>query len=108
MPRNKEKDAIRWKVYYAENKDRLKASMRNSTLKYKYGISSDDYTAMYKEQKGRCAICNKKCKVLDIDHSHKDNMVRGLLCRRCNLAIGAFDDDITLLEKAVLYLLNYK
>jgi len=39
-----------------------------------------------------------------MDHCHKTNKIRGLLCGKCNSAIGFFDDDTELLEKAIDYL----
>lgn len=41
---------------------------------------------------------------LAVDHSHKTGRVRGLLCKRCNLTIGAAEDDIALLGKMIAYL----
>lgn len=41
---------------------------------------------------GACAICLKKYKNLVIDHCHNTGRVRGLLCHRCNVLIGGWDD----------------
>ena len=40
----------------------------------------------------------------NVDHCHKTGLIRGLLCARCNKAIGWFGDDPALLEAAALYL----
>lgn len=80
------------------------------TIASKY-ISFDDYLKLEELHKDVCAICGKKCssgKRLSIDHSHKTNKVRGLLCGSCNLGIGKFYDDIGLLEKAIVYLRKYE
>ena len=65
---------------YKYNKDKY--------LQRVYGITLKEYKALLKNQKYKCAICGKKqkdCKqALDVDHSHKDGKVRGLLCRFCN------------------------
>lgn len=45
---------------------------------------------------------------LAVDHCHKTNMVRGLLCHRCNTAIGLLNDDFTTLKSALKYLRHYK
>lgn len=54
-----------------------------------YGITVADFHAMVARQNGCCAVCGTKPKIrLDIDHNHASGAVRGLLCRRCNLALG--------------------
>lgn len=58
------------------------------------------------EQEGLCAICRQPSdgRRLDIDHDHKTDRVRGLLCRKCNLSIGKFEDDPNMLRRAAEYL----
>lgn len=79
------------------------------------GITSEEYSAILDRQKGQCAICgtsnpgrrNRRGKVrriFSLDHCHKTGKVRGLLCNRCNLALGNFDDDVSRLESAIAYL----
>jgi hypothetical protein len=86
---------------------------RNKRRKYElshyYGVSVGEYSQMVKKQKDRCAICqNKPERCLAIDHCHKTEIVRGLLCRKCNSAIGLFDDDIEKIRRALRYLLRAK
>lgn len=72
-----------------------------------YGITLKDYNNLFKQQNGLCAICSKKAKnkfELNVDHCHKTNIVRGLLCRKCNTGLGHFRDSIELLERGALYL----
>jgi hypothetical protein len=79
----------------------------------KYGITKDRYDELLKYQDGKCAICNcaetvklnGKLKRLAIDHCHQTNFVRGLLCSRCNVAIGNFNDNWILLDNALEYLI---
>lgn len=58
-----------------------------------YGITREDYEALLVLQGGRCAVCLQlpKTKRLAVDHDHKTNEVRGLLCadveRGCNHAV---------------------
>jgi len=60
---------------------------------------------MYEEQDGKCFICKKKSsKNLAVDHCHKTNNVRRLLCSECNTGLGLFYDDPKLLLKAAEYL----
>lgn len=60
-------------------------------------------------QKGLCAICGNKLIKANVDHCHSDKTgiageVRGLLCARCNRALGRFGDRLDLLLAAVSYL----
>ena len=78
---------------------------RNTRLKFSYGISTDDYDALLGQQNGICAICETQSEqTLCVDHCHSTGMVRGLLCRKCNLGLGYYDDEPRLLLKAIAYL----
>lgn len=63
----------------------------------KYGLKPEGYYDIFKKQFGRCAICactpGELRKMLRVDHSHTTLHVRGLLCSRCNLALGNLPDD---------------
>jgi hypothetical protein len=82
-------------------------SERNRTHYHlrQYGISAAEYDALLKKQNGACAICRRRSKErLCVDHCHWTGMIRGLLCRRCNLALGMLKDDQGSLIAAVAYL----
>lgn len=84
-----------------ENKERM--------LKWRYGLSIEEYKSMYDNQNGCCAICKipKELgtkKGLFIDHNHITLKIRGLLCSTCNSGLGKFKDDVNLLKKAIEYL----
>lgn len=57
-------------------------------------------------QNNVCAICKKEelGKDLAVDHCHKTQKVRGLLCENCNRAIGLFKDDPVVCRAASDYL----
>jgi hypothetical protein len=80
-------------------------------LMYRYGITLSDYNSKLSKQGGACAICrapeSKQGQHLSVDHCHTSGINRGLLCDRCNRALGAFKDSISLLERAVEYLREY-
>lgn len=110
MPSNSKEYA---KKYYKENKHRFKKPMdkkylREYVLKTKYGITLEEYNRMFNEQQGCCAICNTHqsdlTKALSVDHNHDTGEVRGLLCNRCNVALGYMNDDAKLLLNASQYL----
>ena len=62
------------------------------------------YATMFKEQNGRCLICGLESQKLCLDHDHKTNKIRGLLCRNCNAALGILQDDPALCCAAANYL----
>lgn len=91
----------------------LKAERSSQYLK-KYGISELDVIVMWQKQEHKCAICrtslviggkkkNKAC----IDHNHETKKVREIICDRCHTAIGLFNDNPTLVEKALNYLIRH-
>lgn len=92
------------KQWVAKNPDKKHAKR----IKWLYGITLEDYNTMFVNQKGCCAICskhrNEQKRNLSVDHCHKTNTVRQLLCDLCNRAIGYMKEDVNLLESAIEYL----
>ncbi len=73
----------------------------------KYGITIEAHNALVAKNGYVCAICKDRGKseeALHIDHCHSSGKVRGLLCKRCNTALGYFDDRAELLREAANYL----
>lgn len=58
------------------------------------------------EFKGKCQLCDESLNVehSHIDHCHKTLRIRGILCRKCNVGLGMFRDNIHILYKAIVYL----
>ncbi len=81
---------------------------KNRKLKTTYNISLVDYNTMLDKQNFKCAICNTDVPLgkgnFKVDHCHISGKVRGLLCHHCNVGIGHFKDDPSLLIKAIKYL----
>lgn len=118
------KDAILayGKAYYRANKDKwaerrkspkvkayMKAYARPYGLKRRHGLTMEQYDSMLAEQGGVCAICSELPttginKRLHVDHDHKTEVRRGLLCMRCNHALERLEKYPNWLEKAVAYL----
>lgn len=69
----------------------------------KYKISPDRYAQMWIDQDGDCAICGEH-RELVVDHCHDTGRVRGLLCHRCNVALGWMNDQPENLRRAASYL----
>jgi hypothetical protein len=70
-------------------------------------FTADDYVALALKQDEKCGICRtaQRYQRLTVDHDHKTNEVRGLLCKKCNHdLLGAAHDDVELLRSAVSYL----
>jgi hypothetical protein len=89
----------------------------NTWLNRKYGISISDWISIYEKQNGCCAICKKPFpnwedggvikRKIHLDHDHKTNAIRGLLCRSCNLALGLFNDSPETVAYALWYLSSF-
>lgn len=89
---------------------------RNRQMKSQYGLELDHYELFTRAVGGKCQICkgvNADGSRLCVDHDHNccpgkkscGNCIRGLLCKRCNNALGLFNDDVDALRSAVNYLI---
>lgn len=85
-----------------------KKYFHEAAIQKKYNLTIEDYYELLKQQQGNCAICNtnllKQTRKPHIDHDHKTNTVRGLLCANCNMGIGHLRDDYRICLNAVMYL----
>ncbi len=73
-------------------------------------VSEEERGAMLRNQGGVCAICGRKPETgpLEVDHDHATDRNRGLLCGKCNRAIGLFDDDIARMQSAIDYIKRHR
>ena len=102
-------------------KDKKLVASRKQNLKHRYRITEEEYNQMLIQQKYSCKICGHKpdkCqtnysqtsarqmpdKPLYVDHCHQTKVIRGLLCHKCNVALGHMNDDPEQLERAANYL----
>jgi hypothetical protein len=100
--------------YLSEYRKRNSRRLRSIHLQKKFGITIEDYEALFEEQNGVCAICGEpetvfrygKLARMSIDHCHAHGHIRGLLCSKCNPALGGFKDSVDILKKAIQYLEN--
>lgn len=105
MPYDEVRRAVKQQEYYINHRAAL--IQRNWVRQINaLGCSAELYYDLLQKQNGLCAICfrpNVKGKKLAVDHCHKTNKIRGLLCNPCNLKMSAIDD-VEWKEKAEVYL----
>ena len=75
-------------------------------LKWKYGITLKEYKKMLASQLHSCACCRVSAddEKLFVDHCHETGEIRGLICKKCNSAIGYLGDNVEGVMQAVNYL----
>jgi len=80
---------------------------RISRLRKAYGLEANQFKSLLDAQGGVCAVCltdDWGVRGPHVDHDHSDITVRGLLCHRCNTALGLFKDSEDRLLSAIAYL----
>ena len=83
------------KDWRRRNPEKTRGIIWRSKLKRVYGLTENDYEAMWRRQGGRCGLCGrmmirhgKTRAKASIDHDHVSGRVRGLLCGQCNTVLG--------------------
>lgn len=97
-------------------KDRYRSECKNcqkfSTLNYKYGLILNDWNELFEKQQGCCAICGTHQSELErklfVDHDHTTGKLRGLLCSKCNTALGYLQENINIINSLLGYVQKYK
>lgn len=100
------KQADQWR---RDNPDRHREIAWGVSIKRKFGLTPAQYEAMFEAQDRCCALCcapthgrngksgrhdgsrNWRDAAWNVDHDHKTGRVRGLLCLKCNVRIGAYE-----------------
>lgn len=97
-----EKFRKRGREYYRKNPEKQRARV----IKRLYGLTEDDYRELLDNTMGICPICKEEFAddTVCVDHDHKTGRIRGIICHRCNLSLGRFDDNIRLILNAIRYL----
>jgi Autographiviridae endonuclease VII len=88
---------------------------RDSYLKRSHGLSDEDYNSQLVVQGYVCAVCKRvnpskpgdDPQKLAVDHNHRTDANRGVLCRRCNLVLGMLEDSQELLFRLMEYLRHW-
>lgn len=100
---HKEKDCARQRAWYRANKERTKVYGVMRT----YNVSLDDAGMLVSLRDGLgawCDICRTTNGPFVIDHNHTTGKIRGLLCRRCNTAIGYLEESDLAAANLIKYL----
>lgn len=109
------KERARYPAKYAQMKaklgipDRQEGRVRVTGLRAALCPSREEYARLLAAQGGTCAICREPNirhgqKRLHVDHDHETGCIRGLLCYKCNVGLGNFNDNSFRLEAAIAYL----
>jgi hypothetical protein len=104
--KNRDKMKARSAEWYRQNKTKAAATARRNKLK-RYGITPEQKAAILRRQEHQCPICERFLAESNrpaVDHSHATGAVRGVLCSRCNAALGLLEDSVANLERAIEYL----
>lgn len=75
-----------------------------------YGLDTTAIVKLLVAQGGQCAICKtdkpRGRGDWHVDHDHETKAIRGLLCHKCNVGLGHFNDSVQLLASATNYLMS--
>lgn len=89
-----------------------KFNRRKYWLKGAYSLTPKQYNQILQSQNGVCRICGRLetsnnqygLMRLAVDHNHKTGKVRGLLCQRCNQALGLTNENAETLQRMIDYI----
>lgn|SRR5574338_54930 len=103
-------NAVRRARYHnTKHTDKFQKERAHNVMKFRYGISLEQYNEMFERQKGLCAVCKQfSDKKLCVDHDHKTGKVRSLVCDRCNRTMGACNDNSHVLKACATYLESHQ
>ena len=80
---------------HERNKHKHIGKARIYWLMSRYNMTEEQYKQMLLNQSNKCLICGKEhentTKGLHVDHDHNTNIIRGLLCSKCNTALGWYE-----------------
>ena len=107
--KNREKILERGRKRYAKiPKEERKRRNRKENLK-RLGLDEESLAQIFIKQNGVCAICAEQISLRNdrfthLDHCHKSKKFRGILCTKCNTGLGKFNENVAVLQNAILYL----
>lgn len=110
--RENPEQVLKIREYQKQYREVNRRALSDKERKRKFGITPEKYAEIFRSQNGVCAICKQpetatrlgKVKALAVDHCHKTDVVRGLLCADCNTGIGKLKEDKSIFLSAIQYL----
>lgn len=111
----KERHRKKWKANrdrYLEKKREYERANRDKRalnfIKRTYNVSKEAAVELFVKRQQSCEVCYRKWipgeKALSIDHDHKTGQIRGILCHKCNTALGNVGDSEEILQRLIQYL----
>jgi hypothetical protein len=97
--------------YRRDRHEKALQARRRQRILRTYGISPQQHDQMMEQQHYLCALCGAELTddvVPSIDHSHETEIIRGIVCRKCNLMIGLAEDDPKILFMGAKYLHRFE
>lgn len=104
----KRKNDPAFKARRKQYMQKWRAEHPDEQLQRNYGITVAERDALFEKQGFKCAICAADSpganRDWNVDHCHTTGKVRGVLCHKCNVALGLFGDNSHTLAQAIHYL----
>jgi hypothetical protein len=95
------------RAWHKAHPDRVRAAR----YKKKYGLTANEASQLViDQQNGVCAACggNRSKHALCVDHNHTTEKIRGLLCKKCNLALGHMEENSEWLQNLADYIKSFE
>ena len=112
-----EKNKLRMRERRADPAQRsmMSKGKRDWYFRTKYGLELEDIQQMWEERGGKCDLCEcvkpaphhegPAYHKLVIDHCHDTERIRGMLCYKCNTALGQLGDTAEAIDRVLNYVL---
>lgn len=112
----KECDKARYNLWRKNNPEKRAKIRKAEGLRRRHGMPLEEYNKMVEVQNNLCYICDFSPKStndprtlnLQVDHCHKTNKIRKLLCHQCNRALGLLKENPILFLKCIDYINEHK
>ena len=93
---------LQCKCKKCQGKERVSYWKPHETMRRKFKISEEQYIKMMEPDD--CPCCGRRMEKKCIDHCHKTEKSRGVICNNCNTALGLLDDNKETLSNLIQYL----